>query len=197
MPVSPQRTFREIMFLQELANHENIIRHGPRGRAGRRLAAALLRLGAAAGLHADPLPTLWEAARRLLNVLKAENDRDIYLVFEYMETDLHAVVRANILEEIHKQYIMYQLFRSLKYMHSAQLLHRDIKVPAAPRLRPAADAPAPRARAVWQATPPPAPPPLAAAEQRAAQQRVPGQAGRLWAGAQRGSARARRRRRWR
>ena len=27
---------------------------------------------------------------RLLNVLKAENDRDIYLIFEYMETDLHA-----------------------------------------------------------------------------------------------------------
>ena len=44
-----------------------------------------------------------------------------------METDLHAVIRANILEEIHKQYIMYQIFRSLKYMHSAQLLHRDIK----------------------------------------------------------------------
>lgn len=66
--------------------------------------------------------------RRLLNVLRAENDKDIYLVFEYMETDLHAVIRANILEEVHKQYIMYQLFRSLKYMHSAQLLHRDIKV---------------------------------------------------------------------
>lgn len=28
--------------------------------------------------------------RSLLNVMKAENDRDIYLVFEYMETDLHA-----------------------------------------------------------------------------------------------------------
>lgn len=84
-----QRTFREIMFLQEVNNHENII--------------------------------------RLLNVLKAENDRDIYLIFEYMETDLHAVIRANILEEIHKQYIMYQLFKALKYMHSAELLHRDIK----------------------------------------------------------------------
>mmetsp|Transcript_12584 Transcript_12584/g.37837 ORF Transcript_12584/g.37837 Transcript_12584/m.37837 type:complete len:467 (+) Transcript_12584:365-1765(+) len=84
-----QRTFREIMFLQELNNHENII--------------------------------------RILNVLKAENDRDIYLVFEYMETDLHAVIRANILEEIHKSYIMYQLLKALKYMHSAELLHRDIK----------------------------------------------------------------------
>ncbi len=69
---------------------------------------------------------------RLLNVLRAENDKDIYLVFEYMETDLHAVIRANILEEVHKQYIMYQLFKALKYMHSAQLLHRDIKVRARP-----------------------------------------------------------------
>jgi len=84
-----QRTFREIMFLQELAHHENII--------------------------------------RLQNVLKADNDRDIYLVFEFMETDLHAVIRANILEEVHKQYIMYQLFKALKYLHSGQLLHRDIK----------------------------------------------------------------------
>jgi len=84
-----QRTFREIMFLQEVNNHDNII--------------------------------------RLLNVLKAENDRDIYLIFEYMETDLHAVIRANILEDIHKQYIMYQLFKALKFMHSAELLHRDIK----------------------------------------------------------------------
>lgn len=63
-------------------------------------------------------------------MIKAENDRDIYLIFEYMETDLHAVIRANILEEIHKSYIMYQLLKSLKYMHSAELLHRDIKVGA-------------------------------------------------------------------
>lgn len=84
-----QRTFREIMFLQELTNHDNIV--------------------------------------RLLNVLKAENDRDIYLTFEYMETDLHAVIRANILEEIHKQYIMYQVFKALRYMHSGELLHRDMK----------------------------------------------------------------------
>jgi serine/threonine protein kinase len=38
------------------------------------------------------------------------------------------VIRANILEDIHKQYTMYQLFKCLKYMHSAELLHRDVKV---------------------------------------------------------------------
>ena len=41
-----QRTFREIMFLQEFGDHANIVK-----------------------LH---------------NVLKAENDKDIYLVFEFM-----------------------------------------------------------------------------------------------------------------
>ena len=64
---------------------------------------------------------------RLQNVIRAENDRDIYLVFDFMDTDLHAVIRANILEDIHKQYIVYQVLKCLKFMHSANLLHRDLK----------------------------------------------------------------------
>lgn len=88
-----QRTFREIMYLQEIAHHENII--------------------------------------RLQNVHKADNDKDIYLVFDYMETDLHAVIRANILEDIHKQYVIYQVLKALKYMHTADLVHRDLKASAA------------------------------------------------------------------
>ena len=84
-----QRTFREIMFLQEISSHGNII--------------------------------------RLLNVLRADHDRDIYLVFEYMETDLHAAIRANILLDVHKRYILYQLLKALKFLHTAQLLHRDLK----------------------------------------------------------------------
>jgi len=64
---------------------------------------------------------------RLQNFLKAENDKDIYLVFDFMETDLHAVIRANILEPVHKQFIVYQTLKALKYCHTGGLLHRDLK----------------------------------------------------------------------
>lgn len=84
-----QRTFREIIFLQNLCDHDNIV--------------------------------------KLTDVMKADNDNDIYLVFEYMETDLHAVIHANILEDVHKRYIMYQLLRAMKYIHSGNILHRDLK----------------------------------------------------------------------
>ncbi|XP_072805995.1 mitogen-activated protein kinase 15 isoform X3 [Vicugna pacos] len=85
-----QRTFREIMLLQEFGNHPNII--------------------------------------RLLDVIRAENDRDIYLVFEYMDTDLHAVIcKGMVLKDTHKRYIFYQLLRATKFIHSGCVIHRDQK----------------------------------------------------------------------
>ncbi|XP_034455125.1 mitogen-activated protein kinase 15 isoform X1 [Hippoglossus hippoglossus] len=85
-----QRTFREIMFLQEFGDHPNIV--------------------------------------KLLNVIRAQNDKDIYLIFEYMDSDLHAVIKkGNLLKDIHKRYVMYQLFKAVKYLHSGNVIHRDQK----------------------------------------------------------------------
>ncbi|EGR27949.1 mitogen-activated protein kinase 2, putative [Ichthyophthirius multifiliis] len=58
---------------------------------------------------------------------EAENNKDLYMVFDFMETDLHAVIRANILEEIHKQYVVYQILKGIKYIHSGEIIHRDLK----------------------------------------------------------------------
>jgi len=65
--------------------------------------------------------------QKLLEVHKAENDLDLYLVFESMDANLSDVIQAKILEEHHKQYIVYQLLTCLAYVHSAGIVHRGIK----------------------------------------------------------------------
>ncbi|XP_023750137.2 mitogen-activated protein kinase 8 [Lactuca sativa] len=54
--------------------------------------------------------------------------RDIYLVFELMGSDLHEVIKGNDdLTPEHHQFFLYQLLRGLKYVHSANVFHRDLK----------------------------------------------------------------------
>ncbi|SJK86571.1 Extracellular signal-regulated kinase 2 [Babesia microti strain RI] len=60
-------------------------------------------------------------------VLPAYNNKDVYLVFEHMETDLHTVIRSDILQDVHKRYITFQLLQILHMIHSGDLLHRDLK----------------------------------------------------------------------
>ncbi|XP_061677168.1 mitogen-activated protein kinase 15 isoform X2 [Syngnathoides biaculeatus] len=85
-----QRTFREVVFLQEFGDHPNVV--------------------------------------KLQNIIRAQNDKDIYLVFEYMDSDLHAVIKkGTLLKDIHKRYVMYQLLKAVKYLHSGNVIHRDQK----------------------------------------------------------------------
>ncbi|XVE86263.1 hypothetical protein DITRI_Ditri18aG0021400 [Diplodiscus trichospermus] len=54
--------------------------------------------------------------------------KDIYVVFELMESDLHHVIKANDdLTREHYQFFLYQLLRALKYIHTANVYHRDLK----------------------------------------------------------------------
>lgn len=47
----------------------------------------------------------------------------------YLETDLHKLIkRGNVLRSVHMKYITYQILKAIKYIHSADVIHRDLKV---------------------------------------------------------------------
>lgn len=53
-----------------------------------------------------------------------EQLQDIYLVSELVEGDLYSIIKSpQQLEEDHIKFIIYQILRGLKYMHSANILH--------------------------------------------------------------------------
>ncbi|CAO1622151.1 unnamed protein product [Sympodiomycopsis kandeliae] len=53
---------------------------------------------------------------------------EVYLYEELMEADLHAIIRSGQpLSDAHFQSFIYQTLCGLKYIHSASVLHRDLK----------------------------------------------------------------------
>jgi len=63
----------------------------------------------------------------ILQPTNVEDFKEVYLVQELMETDLHRVIRTQTLSDDHCQYFIYQTLRALKALHSADVLHRDLK----------------------------------------------------------------------
>lgn len=53
---------------------------------------------------------------------------DLYLVFEFVDTDLSKIIKSNqFLSSEHIQFIMYQILDGMTYIHGTNVIHRDLK----------------------------------------------------------------------
>ena len=54
--------------------------------------------------------------------------QDVYLVTHLMGADLNSIIKTQRLSDDHVQFLVYQIIRGLKYIHSAGVIHRVIKI---------------------------------------------------------------------
>jgi len=53
---------------------------------------------------------------------------EIYVISELMETDMASTIKSSqVLSDDHCQFFVYQILRGMKYVHSANVIHRDLK----------------------------------------------------------------------
>lgn len=131
-PQSVKHALREIKIIRRL-DHDNIVKV---------CSTACLSLVLFVGLEIDyfihnsfpfffpvqVFETLGPNGRRLTeDVVSLTEVNSVYIVQEYMETDLCQLLERGLLSEGHARLFMYQLLRGLKYIHSANVLHRDLK----------------------------------------------------------------------
>lgn len=67
-----------------------------------------------------------------------EKINEVYMVFEWMAGDLSKFIRSGQLQDTHVMGFTYQIIAALKYIHSAGIMHRDMK-PSNILVNPAGD----------------------------------------------------------
>lgn len=55
---------------------------------------------------------------------KLENFEQVYMCTHLMGADLNNIIRTQRLSDDHVQFLVYQILRGLKYIHSAGIIHR-------------------------------------------------------------------------
>ncbi|PAV22002.1 CMGC MAPK kinase [Pyrrhoderma noxium] len=66
----------------------------------------------------------------ILDIIKPpslDDFKEVYFVQEFMQADLHQIIRSQQLSNDHCEYFIYQILRAVKSMHNADIVHRDLK----------------------------------------------------------------------
>ncbi|KAI9163059.1 Mitogen-activated protein kinase [Paramyrothecium foliicola] len=119
-----KRALREIKLLQHFRGHRNLrlVLHRIELVAAAVAAAAGL-LFPAADCASHQITCLFD-----MDIPRPDNFNETYLYEELMECDLAAIIRSGQpLTDAHFQSFIYQILCGLKYIHSANVLHRDLK----------------------------------------------------------------------
>lgn len=121
-PTDAKRAYREIHILRQL-KHNNIID----------LKDVLLSTLTSPNIHDN---SKWEflyhqQSKQNIHVTypisRHHHLGDLYLVFEFMDTDLSHILRSpQYMKKEHIQFILYQMLLGMKYVHSANVIHRYV-----------------------------------------------------------------------
>jgi serine/threonine protein kinase len=66
--------------------------------------------------------------RQILRPINPANFDDIYVISDLMETDLSCIIKSpQALSDEHVQFFLYQLLRAVKFIHTSNVIHRDLK----------------------------------------------------------------------
>lgn len=80
------------------------------------------------GSPSDYMDDTDSRTRAPISSARIEQFGTLYLIFEFVDTDLQKIIRSNqYLQMEHIQYIMYQILDGLRYIHMSNVIHRDLK----------------------------------------------------------------------